>query len=72
MVRDPTKRYSAKQLLDHPWLSNKDSLKTKIDDKTKNEISSNLANFSKTDKFQKTVISLLIGLRTDKKDLKKL
>ena len=36
------------------------------------ELISNLLTFSKTDKFQKTVISLLTGLRSDKEDLKRL
>jgi len=32
----------------------------------------NLVNYSKTNTFNKTVISLLMGLRSNKEDLKKL
>ena len=43
-----------------------------VSDENKIEVLSNLQQFSKASKFQKTILSVLLGLRSDKEDLQKL
>lgn len=73
LVKEIDKRYSAAQLLKHPWLVN---LSGKIDKVTsvedKKEVLQNLKEFAHATKFQKTIMSVLLGLRYDKEDLVKL
>lgn len=73
LVKEIDKRYSAAQLLKHPWLVN---LSDKIDKvsttEDKQEVLKNLKEFANATKFQKTIISVLLGLRYDKEDLVKL
>lgn len=71
MERDVTRRYSAEQLLNHPWMLTQFQ-DVALDQNTQIEMMDNLVKFSKASKFQKTVISLLMGIKAEKSDLKTL
>ena len=73
LTMDVKKRASAKQLLNHPWmLDMSKKFEKKIDDEEQLEVLQHLKDFSQATKFQKTILSVLCGLRADKDDLKKL
>lgn len=69
MERDVSKRYSAEKLLNHPWLITQFE-ENPLDQETQTSMMENLMKFSKKTKFQKTIISILMGLKADKSDLK--
>ena len=73
LIMDVKKRYSAKQLLNHPWMQEM-SLKfdKQLDDEGTLEVLQHLKDFSKATKFQKTIMSVLCGLKADKDELKKM
>ena len=72
-ARDVNERWSAKQLLDHAWMKTFDIQQTEILAKEdQQEILQNLQTFASATKFQKSIISLMIGLSDDKGDLQKL
>lgn len=64
-------RWSAEQLLSHDWIKEQDQ-NLDVDLETKKEVFNNLSEFSKATKFQKTILSVLLGLRSDKEDLQQL
>ena len=74
MCKDVKKRASAKQLLDHPWIksmmSKKKTKEVKKDDQV--QILQNLQNFAKANKFQKSILSIMMGLTSDKSELQRL
>ena len=70
LKRIPKDRFSAQKLLDHPWMV-KMSEPNRIDSKTVLDVTQNLTKFVKANKFQKTMISVLTGLKSDKNDLKR-
>jgi len=65
LERDVKKRFSAEQLLNHKWIIDQSSHES-LDEDDQIEIMTNLTNFSKASKFQKTIISLLMGLKAEK------
>ena len=69
--RNPETRWSAQKLLNHPWILEMDKLTQEPLERDRQvEIFSNLRNFSKASKFQKTVLSIILGLKQDRDDLK--
>ena len=73
MERDVEKRASAKELLNHKWLIEKaKEIEAPADFAMQKDVLENLARFSKSNKFQKTIVSILAGLKADKIDLKML
>lgn len=73
MERDVDKRASAKDLLSHPWLTEMSlEIEAPVDFAAQKDVLENLARFSKSNKFQKTIVSILAGLKADKIDLKML
>lgn len=73
LQKDPEQRASAKDLLDHPWLqlASKQIEKQSTDNDVL-EVLSNIEKFARFTKFQKTVLSILQGLKADKMELRKL
>ena len=52
LIKDVDQRYSAAQLLEHPWLVGlSDKIDKDINDEDKKEVLQNLENFSKATKF---------------------
>ena len=72
LTKPVNERASAQELLAHPWLKNKTQLQQTLNEEQHKDLINNLLTFSKADKFQKTVVSLLTGLRAEKSDLKML
>ena len=73
LTKNTHKRYSAKELLDHPWLQGiSKEAEQEVNMEEQTEVLQNLQNFAKFSKFQKTIFSVLLGLRADKVDLKRL
>lgn len=73
MTKDPNERFSAEQLLKHEWMLNMNKANDKVLSlEAQRDILTNLASFSKATKFQKTITSILMGLRSQKSDLKTL
>ena len=64
--KDPSERPSAIDLLNHPWLASDDSAEGY---QALNNVSKNLAQFSAASNFQKTIISMLAGLKVQKEEL---
>lgn len=70
LVKEPEKRMSAKQALEHPWLAEINETQ----DPNYNEIdlqhvTHNLMEFSKANQFQKMVLSILSSLKVQKEEL---
>ena len=66
-------RWSAEQLLQHPWIVEMSKLnEVPIEESVQKDILYNLQQFAKASKFQKMIVSILIGLKTDKNDLSQL
>jgi len=66
LIKDPSKRPTAKQLLEHPWLSMFDDAQKIPDDQMRKSlaaVSQNLQWFCFTSNFGQTVISILSGLK---------
>ena len=73
MTYNQIERSSAMQLLSHPWIVKYNlQNQVQVDDESMFKILKNLINFSKATKFQKTVTSILMGLKAEKTDLKEL
>jgi len=71
--KNVAQRPSAAQLLRHKWLQEMGKLNEKhISKEDEVEILKNLQQFSKASKFQKTILSVLLGLRADKEELAQL
>ena len=63
-------RWSAEKLLQHPWIVENQKLNNKkIDATSQEQMLINISNFAKANKFQKMILSILIGLKTDRNDL---
>lgn len=64
-------RFSAKQMLDHSWMQTQSAkFEEPVDEDMTKDVFQNLEKFSKANRFQKTIASILIGLQGDKDDLK--
>jgi len=61
LVKDPKYRASAQELLEHEWLS--DTHMPQRNELKLNEVSQNIKTFYSASGFQKTVVSILAGLR---------
>lgn len=71
LIKDKGKRPSAKQLLEHPWINSIDELSTEVNQEQINVTLDNLKKYSKNSKFQKSILSLMIGLLADKEEIKR-
>ena len=73
LTRDPKNRYSAKRLLEHPWMVNyKKNHEERLTDQAQINITDNFYQFSKLTPFQKTISSLLMGMNANKEDITKM
>lgn len=71
LEKDPEKRASAAQLLQHPWLSeNADEAVVSID--VADEIMADLMAFQKQNVFQTGVMSLITGMKIQSAELSNL
>jgi serine/threonine protein kinase len=61
LVKDPKYRASAQELLEHEWLN--DTHKPQRNELKLHEVSENIKTFYSASGFQKTVVSILAGLR---------
>lgn len=70
LVKDPSKRLTAKQALEHPWLEEvtKSSLNPNQDQGLQH-VTHNLLEFSKATQFQKMVLSILSSLKVQQEEL---
>lgn len=66
--KDPKDRPSAEFLLSHAWLCSDDSKSYQA----LNSVSKNLAQFCAASNFQKTIISMLAGLKVQQEELSEL
>ena len=64
-------RMYAAQLLKHPWFDDQSLIPEVKDEEMKNAII-NIKTFSKASKLQRTINSILIGLKLDKEDHERL
>lgn len=71
LIKDKTRRPSAKQLLEHAWFKSIDKLSTELDQEQINTTLENLKKYSKNSKFQKSILSLMNGLMADKDEIKR-
>lgn len=69
MTKDYKLRPSAKQLLDHEWLK-KDPTDNKVSSEDINDTLQRIKEFSSATKFQKTIMSVFVGMMADQDDLK--
>jgi serine/threonine protein kinase len=69
--KDVNSRLSAEDCINHKWQVEQETIQ-EISSENKIEVLSNLQQFSKATKFQKTILSVLLGLRSDKEDLQML
>lgn len=70
LQKDPKDRATAQELLNHPWLAKSD--KNNESGKALTMVSKNLTQFSLASNFQKTVISMLAGLKVQAEELSSL
>jgi serine/threonine protein kinase len=66
--KDPKKRLSAIEALQHPWLANEQS-QTAVDATQLEHVSKNLASFCQKSQFHKMIISILSSLKAQKREL---
>lgn len=73
MNKDARKRASAKQLLDHPWIKEMIGMSPRRELKSDDQLQilGNLQTFAKANKFQKSILSVMMGLTSDRKELKR-
>lgn len=64
--KDPGKRGSAREMLNHPWLSDATcgNPPSSLTEEALQDLQANLSNFARAPPLKKTVISLLSGLQT--------
>ena len=75
LIKDPAKRPSAHDMLNHQWLKQAALIrnsKDKQQPKKLSHVSQNLQQFCLASDFQKTVISILAGLRVQADELREL
>ena len=73
MTKNFEERSSAAELLNHNWIKNLDGEHDKdVTEEDKNKLLKNLENFSNSNKFQKTIFSILLNLTSDKTEIKML
>lgn len=68
LIKDQNKRPSAAQLLKHKWIQNK--VVASIDDAAMTATLGSLNKFSKSNKFQKSIVSLMHNLLSDKDEIR--
>ena len=68
LIKDQNKRLTAAQLLKHKWMQNQDA--QSVDDESMQRTLQNLNKFSKSNKFQKSIVSLMHNLLSDKDEIR--
>jgi len=68
---DPSKRATAKNLLDHPWLYRQIN-EVNVKDQVQLEVANNLKQFRNATVFQSGVLSCIVGLKTTSEEIEEL
>jgi calcium-dependent protein kinase len=70
--KDPSKRLSAKEALDHPWLKKEHNEVAGVDARQLEYVTTNLSKFCSLTQFQKMVVSILTSFKVQQEELKQL
>ena len=75
LEKDPSRRYTAEQLLQHEWITSmttQGAAETALPRNQLLEIGQNAIEFNRTSRLQSSIICFLVGLRRNKEDIAQL